>query len=80
MSQRSQKNDRYSSCQLILFMSVAYMHTCMCVKHTYAQNQLSNLTTNTSELSKHIGDRIVDLHKAGMDSNTLSKNLVVQIG
>lgn len=55
-------NDYYSRSQLIV-----------CIKHTCPQYQFlpcQPLDSDTKELSKAVGDKIIDLHKAGMGFKT----------
>lgn len=56
-----------------MFKFVTYIKTLV---HTFNQYD-SNLSTmgKTKELSKDIGDKIVDLHKAGMGHKTIDKQL-----
>lgn len=72
--------------QITISQSVDQLHIrqikiLLCIKHTCPQSQLlplKNLSTTIGkirELSKDVGDKIVDLYKAGMSYETISKKL-----
>ena len=59
-------------CQLVSFIQLQNYVTC---PHNQSHSNVSTMG-KTKELSKHIRDKIVDLHKAGMGYKKISKQLV----